>query len=421
MRTERRWQVASRVSAKRQRRLRIVDVATELLDRDGYGRTTMDDIAAAAGITKRTLYRYVPSKPAILPMIHERFVDAADELIPPDAEYGDPAEQLAVFIESYVTVVVRHQGAIRVFFEEEYNLTAQARAQIVSRRDAFESRFRKLVRKGQEIGQFRDCDVAVVSAGVFGALASIYRWYSPSGLLGMAHLASLMSQLLLTGLAATEGEQVADARTMPARTTSAERGEAAPTTVPEPVLAAATRLFATQGYLETNTREIAEAAGVTKSGLFYHIGSKEELLYAIHHRFGTENLENLARWHGEAPDDVVERLRRLIVEHSRVMGDRPYHVRVFTDQARYLSGERRSHIEALRARYVDGFEEVVRAGIAAGEFKDLHPRVTTLAMLGMVNSMSRWYRQDGRLSADRIGATFADLVLTGLAVRDQPS
>ncbi|MQA03171.1 MAG: TetR family transcriptional regulator [Streptosporangiales bacterium] len=413
--------MASRVSAKQRRRLKIVDVATELLDERGYGRTTMDDIAAAAGITKRTLYRYVPSKPVILPMIHERFVEAADELIPPDAQHDDPAEHMAAFIESYVTVVVRHQGAIRVFFEEEYNLTAEAREQIVGRRDTFEARFRKLVRKGQESGQFRGCDVEVVSAGVFGALASIYRWYSPSGRFGIGDLASLMSRLLLVGLTETDDTSPRADDVMPPRTaTGSDAEQEPPTAVPAAVLSAATRLFATQGYLETNTREIAEAAGVTKSGLFYHIGSKEELLYAIHHRFGMENLENLARWTAEAGPaaDAAARLRKLVVEHSRVMGDRPYHVRVFTDQARYLSAAKRPHIEALRARYVDGFEDVVRAGIADGVFKNLHPRITTLAVLGMLNSMSRWFRQDGRLSADRIGAVFADLVLTGLAARD---
>lgn len=413
--------MASRApAAKQRRRIEIIDVGTKLLDENGYGRTTMDDIAAAAGVTKRTLYRYVPTKQDILPMIHERFLEAADDLIPPDGEPGDPPQRIADFVESYVTVVVRHQGAVRVFFEEEYNLTPGARERIVARRDAFEARFRSLVRAGQAARRFRGCDVEVVSAGVFGALANIYRWYSPSGRFGIHDLAALMSRLLLTGL--TEPERVAPRGEASGarRVTRVDVDAPPPTAVPESVLAAAIRLFAGRGYLETNTREIADAAGVTKSGLFYHIGSKEELLYSIHHRFATESLQNLARWTSEmdVPGDVIGTLRTLVVEHSRVMGDRPDEVRVFTDQARYLSDERRTSIEALRARYVDGFEEVVRRGIALGVFKDLHPRVATLAMLGMLNSMSRWYRPNGRLRAEQIGEIFADLALSGLSVRD---
>ncbi|MGE4424825.1 MAG: mycofactocin system transcriptional regulator [Solirubrobacteraceae bacterium] len=41
---------------------RITSVALELFDRDGYDATTVDAIAAAAGIGRRTLFRYYPSK-----------------------------------------------------------------------------------------------------------------------------------------------------------------------------------------------------------------------------------------------------------------------------------------------------------------------------------------------------------------------
>lgn len=78
--------MASRAPAAQQRRrVEIVDAGTSLIGGKGYGRTTMDDIASAAGVTKRTLYRYVPAKQDILPMIHERFQGEADALISDDA------------------------------------------------------------------------------------------------------------------------------------------------------------------------------------------------------------------------------------------------------------------------------------------------------------------------------------------------
>lgn len=395
-------------------------MSTRLLEEKGYGRTTMDDIAAGAGVTKRTLYRYVPTKQDILPMIHERFLEAADERILVDEQAGDPARQMAAFIESYVAVVVENQGAVRVFFEEEYNLTPYARVRIVARRDAFEERVREIIRAGKASGTFRECDVEVVSAGMLGALANIYRWYSPAGKLGIRDLSSLMSRLLLTGLTEAERQAARDADDGRRRAGRVEPDVPPPTTAPETVLTAAVKLFATQGYLETNTREIADAAGVTQSGLFYHIGSKEELLYAIQHRFITESLDNLARWTEDAapPDDVVHRLRLLIVEHATLVGERPYEARVFADQVRYLTGTRRAGIEALSARYLDGFEDMVRRGIALGVFQYLHPRVTALTVLGVLNSMLRWYRPGGRLRAEQIGEVFADLLLRGLFVRD---
>lgn len=42
--------------------LAITDVSLALFERDGYDATTVDAIARAAGISRRTLFRYFPSK-----------------------------------------------------------------------------------------------------------------------------------------------------------------------------------------------------------------------------------------------------------------------------------------------------------------------------------------------------------------------
>lgn len=58
--------------------------------------------------------------------------------------------------------------------------------------------------------------------------------------------------------------------------------ENTPNTAPAPaILAAAARLFANKGYDATSTREIAEAAGVTKPTIYYYFHSKEGILNAL--------------------------------------------------------------------------------------------------------------------------------------------
>jgi TetR/AcrR family transcriptional regulator len=48
-------------------------------------------------------------------------------------------------------------------------------------------------------------------------------------------------------------------------------------TTKQAIHAAATALFAEQGYAATSTREICERAGITKPVLYYHFGNKEQL------------------------------------------------------------------------------------------------------------------------------------------------
>lgn len=45
---------------------RVALLALRHFDERGYDETTMDDIAALAGIGRRTLFRYFPSKPALI-------------------------------------------------------------------------------------------------------------------------------------------------------------------------------------------------------------------------------------------------------------------------------------------------------------------------------------------------------------------
>ncbi|MBY6275247.1 MAG: TetR/AcrR family transcriptional regulator, partial [Symbiobacterium thermophilum] len=46
----------SRQSRRTERALRILDAAAALVERYGYSRTTMDDVAREAGVAKGTLY-----------------------------------------------------------------------------------------------------------------------------------------------------------------------------------------------------------------------------------------------------------------------------------------------------------------------------------------------------------------------------
>jgi len=57
----------------------------------------------------------------------------------------------------------------------------------------------------------------------------------------------------------------------------------------EEILRTALDVFASQGYLKTSIRELAEAANLSQAGLLHYFGSKDELLVAILKRRDEEN------------------------------------------------------------------------------------------------------------------------------------
>jgi AcrR family transcriptional regulator len=69
---------------------RIVTSATGLFLKDGYAATTMEAVAAASGVSKRTLYKYHADKPALLRAVVAAMISAWRP--PFDAEAADPAD-----------------------------------------------------------------------------------------------------------------------------------------------------------------------------------------------------------------------------------------------------------------------------------------------------------------------------------------
>ncbi len=112
------------------------------------------------------------------------------------------------------------------------------------------------------------------------------------------------------------------------------------------------------------------------------------------------------------------RLRMLGDELLDVIHRYPDHVWVFLHEFPALTGERAEQFRIRRREYERRVEDVLRAGIDTGEFRDVDPRLTALAWLGMHNYTYLWLRPGGRLSARDVAQPFAELFVHGLATPD---
>lgn len=77
---------------RRQTLQRISEVSLELFAAKGYEATTIDEIAAAAGISRRTFFYYFDSKEDILPAYVGGFAEALKALVIENASAGAPLD-----------------------------------------------------------------------------------------------------------------------------------------------------------------------------------------------------------------------------------------------------------------------------------------------------------------------------------------
>src|ERR687890_431064 len=170
------------------------------------------------------------------------------------------------------------------------------------------------------------------------------------------------------------------------------------------------RLFARRGYHATGINELCEANDLGKGALYHYIGSKEELLAAIHDRVMDEVMLGADRV-AEAGGSPSAQLTMLGHELLDVIHRYPDHVWVFLHEFPALTGERASQFRERRGEYERRVEAVLRAGVDSGEFRDLDPWLTARAWLGMHNYTYLWLRPGQRLTARDVAKPFAEIFI----------
>ena len=60
-------------------------------------------------------------------------------------------------------------------------------------------------------------------------------------------------------------------------------------------------------------------------------------------------------------------------------------------------------------------EAIIQEGIRNKELKNLDVKISTMALFGMCNWASTWYRPHGRLSIDEIAQVISSIYLEGMA------
>jgi AcrR family transcriptional regulator len=142
----------------------IVETARVHLRRFGEDKMTIIGIARSLGMSHANVYRYFPSKTAIIDAVLDRWLSRVEARVEEASQCeGTAAERLE-------HVVMDLHSRRRAKFQQEPELYESFRRVIVSRPDAVAKRqqkivavFQRLIEKGIEDGEFRPVDPAEVA------------------------------------------------------------------------------------------------------------------------------------------------------------------------------------------------------------------------------------------------------------------
>ena len=169
----------------------------------GYDGASMQDIAAAVGLTKAGLYHHVSSKDTLLFEIMNYGMDILDEsVLAKVKDIQDPREKLRQTILGHIDLVVRARDMeITVILHENRSLKGNMRKIINARKRAYIDYLEDLIARVQEqAGVQPRVSPHIAAFAVLGMINWLYQWYHLEGPIKQEQIAQAYVDFFFRGL-----------------------------------------------------------------------------------------------------------------------------------------------------------------------------------------------------------------------------
>jgi TetR/AcrR family transcriptional regulator len=182
------------------RRREILHAAARVFRRRGISAAGMREIADEAGLSPGNLYYYFDSKDELLLFCQERTLEHMLAAVDAARAAGQSsAEQLRAILRAHVHALLDELEGATAHLEIDA-LPDALRAPMIRKRDRYERAVRALVTQGVARGEFAQCDAALVTRAMLGAVNWTARWFRPDGAQSADEVAENISEYLVKGL-----------------------------------------------------------------------------------------------------------------------------------------------------------------------------------------------------------------------------
>lgn len=150
-----------------QRREQLVAVATRLFEQQGFGATTLDDIAEQVGVTVGAVYRYIGRKEDLLILILDDLLRRYETTIAAALEgCDDPLSRLRSAMSGYYRVIDEEGYKVLLAYRESKHLTEPQREWLKNRELETNRIFERILEEGIRDGVFEPVDPSLVAYNI---------------------------------------------------------------------------------------------------------------------------------------------------------------------------------------------------------------------------------------------------------------
>ncbi|MGW4401956.1 TetR/AcrR family transcriptional regulator [Amycolatopsis nivea] len=180
----------------------------------------------------------------------------------------------------------------------------------------------------------------------------------------------------------------------------------------ESLLQVAVKLFNDRGYDGTSMEDLSRKLGITKSAIYHHVPSKEELLRLAVGR-ALDGLFEVAEATEALDGRAIDRLEHLVRGSVLVLADRLPFVTLLLRVRGNTKAERAAL--ARRREFDLLVTDLVKQAEAEGDVRpDIDPAITARLLFGTVNSLIEWYRPRRGSSPEELADAVCKMAFDGL-------
>ncbi len=390
-----------------------LDAASALFNERGHTGTSLAELSKRLNVSKRTVYNYVRNKDDLVFHCYTRTIDSSLGILT-DVVAGDGNGLTK--IRAYMRAQLHDGQPTFAVVTEISSLSPPRAAQI--RADAKQCRLllQQIIREGIADGSIAPCNEALTAMAIFSIISWVPMWFSRSGTLSLDEVVETFEDVLAHGLRrdthpGIPASSLDDMVSLPCSRDRQDIGEIKR----EALLKAATALFNQDGISGTSIDDVVQSLGVTKGAVYYYFENKEELLAGCYER-SLEFCERIIEHVEHRTDDPLKRiyLNLRLLSDTHAGPDGPMMIFTGLDN---LSEKRRKTVIArgwAQERYTGHW---IDQGISAGMIRNVNALLVRFMIAGAMDSLPKWYRDDGANTPQDIADCYFNLFSEGLQPR----